>query len=117
MKPANRERFKTDERRYLAEWPMSDEQREAVLARDMNRCLELGGNVYFLVKIAATDGTSVQQMVGRMTGMSEADYRDMMLRGGRPIEGNRHRHEWTGRGEAGGPVAVKPDPEGPRHEP
>ena len=95
MKSANRERFKTDEAAYLAEWPMSDEQRQAVLDRDMNRCLALGGNVYFLVKIAATDGISVQQMVGRMTGMDEADYRDMMLRGGRPIEGNRYRHEWS----------------------
>lgn len=97
MKAANRERFKADEAAYLAEWPMSDEQRQAVLDRDMNRCLALGGNVYFLVKIAATDGISVQQMVGRMTGMSEADYRDMMLRGGRPIEGNRYRHEWSSR--------------------
>ena len=95
MKAANRERFKADEAAYLAEWPMSDEQRQAVLDRDMNRCLALGGNVYFLVKIAATDGISVQQMVGRMTGMDEADYRDMMLRGGRPIEGNRYRHEWS----------------------
>jgi protocatechuate 4,5-dioxygenase alpha chain len=95
MKAANRERFKADEAAYLAEWPMSDEQRQAVRDRDMNRCLALGGNVYFLVKIAATDGISVQQMVGRMTGMSEADYRDMMLRGGRPIEGNRYRHEWS----------------------
>ena len=100
MKPANRERFKADEAAYLAEWPMSDEQRQAVLDRDMNRCLALGGNVYFLVKIAATDGISVQQMVGRMTGMSEADYRDMMLRGGRPIEGNRYQHEWSQRSGA-----------------
>ena len=97
MRPANRERFKADQRAYLAEWPMTDEQRDAVLARDMNRCLALGGNVYFLVKIAATDGISVQQMVGRMTGMDEADYRDMMLKGGRPIEGNRYLHEWSHR--------------------
>ncbi len=95
MKAANRARFKADEAAYLAEWPMSDEQRQAVLDRDMNRCLALGGNIYFLVKIAATDGISVQQMVGRMTGMNEADYRDLMLRGGRPIEGNRYRHEWS----------------------
>lgn len=100
MKAANRERFKADEAAYLAEWPMSDEQRQAVRDRDMNRCLALGGNVYFLVKIAATDGISVQQMVGRMTGMSEADYRDMMLRGGRPIEGNRYQHEWSQRSGA-----------------
>lgn len=97
MNADNRKRFKADEVAYLADWPMSDEQRQAVLDRDMNRCLALGGNVYFLVKIAATDGISVQQMVGRMTGMDEADYREMMLRGGRPIEGNRYRHEWLQR--------------------
>ncbi|WP_332748080.1 protocatechuate 4,5-dioxygenase subunit alpha [Hydrogenophaga sp.] len=97
MQSANRERFRADEPAYLAEWPLTPEQREAVLARDMNRCLALGGNVYFLVKIAATDGISVQEMVGGMTGMSEADYRAMMLRGGRPIEGNRYLHEWSGR--------------------
>ncbi len=102
MKAANRARFKADEAAYLAEWPMSDEQRQAVLDRDMNRCLALGGNIYFLVKIAATDGISVQQMVGRMTGMNEADYRDLMLRGGRPIEGNRYRHEWSSHKGPGG---------------
>lgn len=97
MKPANRELFRANEAAYLAEWPMTQAQREAVLARDMNRCLALGGNVYFLVKIFATDGVSVQQMVGTMTGMSEADYREMMLKGGRPIEGNRYLHEWSDR--------------------
>jgi protocatechuate 4,5-dioxygenase alpha chain len=97
MKPANRERFRANESAYLADWPMTPAQREAVLARDMNRCLALGGNVYFLVKIAATDGVSVQQMVGTMTGMSEADYREMMLKGGRPIEGNRYLQEWSDR--------------------
>lgn len=94
MKAVNRERFRADETAYLAEWPMTPEQRQAVLDRDMNRCLALGGNVFFLVKIAATDGVSVQQMVARMTGMGEAAYRDMMLAGGRPIDGNRYRHEW-----------------------
>lgn len=96
MRPANRVRFLADQATYLAEWAMTSDQREAVLARDMNRCLALGGNIYFLVKIAATDGISVQQMVGRMTGMDEAAYRDMMLQGGRPIEGNRYQHEWEG---------------------
>lgn len=94
MQAANRERFKADEAAYLAQWPMSPAQKQAVLARDMNRCLELGGNVFFLVKIAATDGISVQQMVAGMVGMSPQDYRDMMMQGGRPIEGNRSRREW-----------------------
>ena len=90
MKPENRARFKADERAYLDEWPMTEAQKEAVLARDLNRCIKAGGNIYFLAKIGATDGKSFQQMAGSMTGMTEEAYRDMMLRGGRSIEGNRY---------------------------
>ena len=90
MKAENRKRFLADERAYLDEWPMSEDQKQAVLARDLNRCIELGGNIYFLAKIGATDGKSFQQMAGSMTGMSEAEYRDMMVQGGRSIEGNRY---------------------------
>jgi len=90
MKAENRMRFKADERAYLNEWPMTEDQKLAVLSRDLNRCIELGGNIYFLAKIGATDGKSFQQMAGSMTGMSEAAYRDMMIGGGRSIEGNRY---------------------------
>ncbi|HEY1460998.1 MAG TPA: protocatechuate 4,5-dioxygenase subunit alpha [Casimicrobiaceae bacterium] len=93
MKPANRERFKANERAYLDEWSMTEEQKQAVLARDLNRCIEHGGNIYFLAKIGATDGKSFQQMAGSMTGMTEAEYRDMMVNGGRSAEGNRHLGE------------------------
>jgi len=90
MKPENRTRFKADERAYLNEWPMSEAQKQAVLDRDLNRCMALGGNIYFLARIGATDGKSFQQMAGSMTGMSEEEYRDMMLKGGRSPEGNRY---------------------------
>ena len=90
MKAENRARFKANERAYLDEWPMTEDQKQAVPARDLNRCIELGGNIYFLAKIGATDGRSFQQMAGSMTGMTEAEYRDMMISGGRPIEGNRY---------------------------
>ena len=83
MKADNRERFKKDERAYLDEWSMTEEQKQAVLARDMNRMIALGGNIYFLAKIGATDGKSFQQMAGSMTGMSEEEYRNMMIAGGR----------------------------------
>jgi len=89
MKAPNRERFKANERAYLDEWKMSEEQKQAVLDRDLNRCIALGGNIYFLSKIGATDGKSFQQMAGSMTGMSEHDYREMMIKGGRSIDGNR----------------------------
>ena len=90
MKAENRTRFKAGERAYLNEWPMTEDQKLAVLSRDLNRCIELGGNIYFLAKIGATDGKSFQQMAGSMTGMTEAEYRDMMIGGGRSIEGNRY---------------------------
>jgi protocatechuate 4,5-dioxygenase alpha chain len=89
MTADNRARFKADERAYLDEWPMTEAQKHAVLKRDLNECITLGGNIYFLAKIGATDGKSFQQIAGSMTGMSEADYRDMMVRGGRSPEGNR----------------------------
>ena len=89
MKAENRERFKAGERAYLDEWPMTEEQKQAVLSRDLNRCIALGGNIYFLAKIGATDGKSFQQMAGSMTGMTEEEYRNMMISGGRSVEGNR----------------------------
>ncbi|MDZ5459685.1 protocatechuate 4,5-dioxygenase subunit alpha [Azohydromonas lata] len=89
MKAENREKFKADERAYLDQWAMSEEQKQAVLARDLNRCIALGGNIYFLAKIGATDGRSFQQMAGSMTGMTEDEYRQMMVAGGRSAQGNR----------------------------
>jgi protocatechuate 4,5-dioxygenase, alpha chain len=89
MKATNRERFKANERAYLDDWPMTEMQKEAVLARDLNRCIAQGGNIYFLAKLGATHGKSFQQMAGSMTGMTEDEYRSMMIAGGRAIRGNR----------------------------
>lgn len=84
MQAANRERFRANERAYLDEWPMTEEQKQAVLARDYNRMIASGGNIYFLAKIFATDGKSFQYAAALMTGMSQEDYARMMLNGGRP---------------------------------
>lgn len=86
MKADNRTRFKADERAYLDEWPMSEEQKQAVLARDYNRMMALGGNIYFLAKIFSTDGFSFQHAAATMTGMSQEEYARMMLDGGRRPE-------------------------------
>ena len=86
MKAENRDRFKADERRYVDEWGMNEEQKQAVLARDYNRMIALGGNIYFLAKIFATDGKSFQHAAAVMTGMSQEDYAAMMLAGGRKPE-------------------------------
>jgi protocatechuate 4,5-dioxygenase, alpha chain len=89
MKAENRERFKADQRAYLDEWPMTEQQKQAVLTLDLNKAIQLGGNIYFLAKLGATHGKSFQQMAGSMTGMTEDEYRNMMVNGGRSIEGNR----------------------------
>ena len=90
MKAENRARFKANERAYLDEWPMSEEQKAAVLARDYNRCISLGGNIYFLSKLGASDGRSFQYLAASMTGMTQEQYAQMMLNGGRSIVGNRY---------------------------
>ena len=90
MKAENRARFKADERAYLDEWPMTEEQKQGVLTRDLNRCIAAGGNIYFLAKIGATDGKSFQYMAASMTGMTQDEYAAMMLAGGRSPEGNRY---------------------------
>ena len=93
MKAENRAAFKADERAYLDRWPMTEAQKQAVLTRDWNGMLALGGNIYFTSKIAATDGLSFRQIAAIMSGVSEPEYAEMMLKGGRPIEGNRSRTE------------------------
>ena len=93
MKAENRDRFRADERAYLDEWAMTEEQKQAVLARDLNWCIRLGGNIYFLAKLGATDGRSFQYMAASMTGMTQEEYAAMMLAGGRNIQGNRRTGE------------------------
>ena len=91
MKADNRAAFKADARAYLRKFPMTDDQREAVIARDYNRMIALGGNIYFLAKIGATDGFSFQNLASKMTGVPEEEYKAMMVAGGRPAQGNRSK--------------------------
>ncbi|MBV9440823.1 MAG: protocatechuate 4,5-dioxygenase subunit alpha [Candidatus Eremiobacteraeota bacterium] len=98
MKAENRAAFKADEKAYLAQWKLTPQQERAVLERDWNGMLELGGNIYYTSKLGATDGLSFQQLAALMTGSSQKEYAEMMLRGGRPPEGNRSKTEWEGRG-------------------
>ena len=93
MKPENRARFKADERAYLDEWPITEEAKAAIAARDYNALLDMGGNIYFLSKIFSTDGIAFAEAVSTMTGMSWPEYRQMMLDGGRSPEGNRSIRE------------------------
>jgi protocatechuate 4,5-dioxygenase alpha chain len=98
MKAENRAAFKADEAAFLLRFPMTPEQRGAVLQRDWNTLIELGGNIYYLAKLFSTDGKSFQFTAAQMTGMSQEQYAQMMLAGGRSPDGNRSKSEWKDRG-------------------
>jgi protocatechuate 4,5-dioxygenase, alpha chain len=93
MKAQNRDRFLSDQRAYVDEWPMSEEQKQAVLNFDLNRAIQLGGNIYYLAKLGATHGKSFQVMAAGMTGLTPDAYLNMMVGGGRSVEGNRYTSE------------------------
>lgn len=86
MRAENRQRFKADEAAYLDEWGVDEAQKRAVLARDYGAMLALGGNIFYVLKIGATDGRSVQSIVAQIAGQTPEDYADMMRAGGRQFE-------------------------------
>jgi protocatechuate 4,5-dioxygenase alpha chain len=102
MKDENRKAFKANEAGYLKKYPLTPEQTDAILKRDYNRMLELGGNIYFTAKLGATDGHSFRHLAAVMTGSTQDDYAKMMLAGGRSVEGNRSKS-----GKYGKPKSVK----------
>jgi protocatechuate 4,5-dioxygenase alpha chain len=98
MKAPNRAAFKADECAYLDQYRMTEAQKQTILKRDWNGMLQLGGNIYFTSKLAATDGLSFQQIAAIMAGSTQAEYAEMMIKGGRSPDGNRSRSEWKNRG-------------------
>lgn len=96
-KAQNRERFQADEDAYLDDFALTPEQRSVLLKRDWNGMLEHGGNVYYTLKLAASDGVPYEKAYALMAGMPQDEYRAMMLAGGRPVDGNRYLSDWADR--------------------
>ena len=92
-KPQNRDKFRLDEAAYLDDFPLTKEQRKAVLSRDWLGLLQLGGNIYYTFKLAIFDRRNMQYVGGAMSGVSEQEFTDMMIAGGRPVEGNLYTSE------------------------
>jgi protocatechuate 4,5-dioxygenase alpha chain len=78
-----RAEFRGDEAAYCARFGLSDDQSRAVLDRDWQAMLELGGSIFYVYKLALLDGLSMQHLGGVFTGMSEAEFKAIMLAGGR----------------------------------
>src|SRR5213075_1558571 len=81
MKPENRAAFKAGEPAYLDGYPMTKAQKQAVLDRDWNRMISLGGNIYYLAKLFFNDHKSFQHVAAIMTGSTQEEYAAMMLKG------------------------------------
>ncbi len=92
-KAENRDLFRVDPMGYLDRFPLTPTQRQAVIDRDWLAMLRLGGNIYYTFKIAIFDGLSMQNVGGKMSGITEEEFKQMMINGGRPIEGNRYTQE------------------------
>src|ERR1700751_3377529 len=112
MKAENRKAFKDNEPKYLDErFPqLTAEQREAILKRQYNRLLELGGNIYFTAKLGASDGHPFQHLAALMTGSTQQDYADLILPGGRSVEGNRSRSGQYDKPQSNKPKTSKAKP-------
>jgi len=81
--PANRDEFGADEKAYLDKYDLTPEQRTAVLERKWLEMLQLGGNIYYTFKLAIFDGRSMQYVGGKMSGVTEGEFTQMMIDGGR----------------------------------
>jgi len=90
----NRQALRDDPEAYMGKFPMTEDQKQAVRDQAWNRLLSLGGNIYYTSKLAAFHGINFQNLAAEMTGVTRDEYRDMMLNGGRTIDGNRSKSEW-----------------------
>ena len=93
IKEVNRTAFRADEDGYLDRFKLTAEQRGAVLRRQWIRLLELGGNIYYTFKLAASDGMNFAELAALQTGVTAGEYQAMMIAGGRSVEGNRSKAE------------------------
>ena len=80
---AAREEFLADEGGYCDRFGLAEEQKKAVLDRDWQAMLDLGGSIFYVYKLAMMDGLSMQYLGGVFTGMSEEEFVAAMRAGGR----------------------------------
>ena len=78
----NREEYLRDEDAYCSSFNLTDEQRRAVKRRNVLELLHAGGNIYYLAKWAGIFGMNVQQIGAQQRGMSEDDFKEMLVRAG-----------------------------------
>ena len=78
----NREAYLRDEDAYCKQFHLTSEQCRAVKHRDVLELLEVGGNIYYLAKWAGIFGLNVQQIGAQQRGMTEEQFKEMLVRAG-----------------------------------
>jgi len=78
-----RERFLADEAAYCDEFGLTPAQKQAVVERDWQAMLDLGGSIFYVYKLAMMDGKSMQYLGGVFTGMTEEEFVAALRAGGR----------------------------------
>ena len=78
----NRDAFARDEEAYCARFGLTEAQRQAVRNRDVLEMVRLGGNIYYLAKLAGIFGLNVQDVGAQQTGMSVDEFKAMLVAAG-----------------------------------
>src|SRR5213596_164182 len=78
----SREAFRRDEDAYCDKFNLTSAQRRAVKSRSVLELLECGGNIYYLAKWAGIFGLNVQQIGAQQRGVTEEEFKDLLVRAG-----------------------------------
>jgi protocatechuate 4,5-dioxygenase alpha chain len=78
----NRDAYLHDEEAYCDKFHLTTEHRRALQHRNVLELLDAGGNIYYLAKWAGIFGLNVQQIGAQQRGMTEEQFKEMLVRAG-----------------------------------
>jgi protocatechuate 4,5-dioxygenase alpha chain len=80
---AHRAAFLADENAYCDRYDLTPEQREAVRSREVLKMLAVGGNAYYLAKLAGIFGLDMQDIGAQQTGVTKAEFQARLKAAGK----------------------------------
>jgi protocatechuate 4,5-dioxygenase alpha chain len=82
-KQENREAFLADEEAYMAQYGLTEAQKQACRDRNVLKMIEEGGNIYYLAKFAGIFKLSVQDVGAQQTGVTTEEFKQKLLDAGK----------------------------------
>ena len=74
MSDEARAAFKKDEESYMAQFGLSEEQKQLIRDRNWFGCVRGGSNIYFLYKITTVFGDSLYKLGAKQAGMTYEEF-------------------------------------------